>query len=319
MDFLTRNQDLRADPSKLLPGAKSALVFGFNYYQGDRATYYRSTPEPRVAQYARLRDYHRFLKDCCTKIGAACHTQASNFRVLVDSAPVLERAIARKSGSGFIGKNTCFISPTHGSFVLLAEILSTEIEPQPHASSPDPIDPNQRSARGGCGTCQRCQVHCPTGALDSAWQLDANRCLSYWTIEHRGTVPFEYWPHFKLYWFGCDICQLVCPWNRHATVAHRTDLARITEKLNLAEVATMDQPSYERMFGGSPMTRAKIAGLRRNALIAMAVTGHVELPQVLRLTAQDPDPVLVATTAQVQEWLADSSRHPQQNRKLPSD
>lgn len=304
MTFLERNQQFRQHPEALLPGAQSALVFALNYYQGDRSTYHYDTEQPRAAQYARLRDYHKVLKDRCGRIAAAIHlgpagdTDGCSYRVLVDSAPILERAVAGQTGRGFIGKNTCFISPDHGSFLLLAEVLSV----RPAEKSPAPIDPTVRTKNGGCGTCQRCQVHCPTGALDKAWTLDARKCLSYWTIEHRGCIPDEYWPWLGTYWFGCDICQLVCPWNRHARISTETGLRRIYGELDLAAVATMDQAFYEATFGGSPMTRAKREGLRRNATIAMAVTDHPGLAEVLDLLDGDPDAMLRETAARARQW-----------------
>jgi len=318
MTFLERNQMFREHPEALLPGAQSALVFALNYYQGDRSTFLENPGRPRVAQYARLRDYHKILKERCNRIAAALHhgaagdTHGCSYRVLVDSAPILERAIAGQTGRGFIGKNTCFISPEHGSFLLLAEVLSV----RPTDDPPPPINPNVRTKQGGCGSCQRCQVHCPTGALNTAWTLDARKCLSYWTIEHRGCVPEEYWPWFETYWFGCDICQIVCPWNRQAKVSTEYGLRRTFGEgdINLAQVALMDQSYYETTFGGSPMTRAKRSGLRRNATIAMTVTNHPALLEVLDALDHDPDEMLRETAARARQWLQTRQKVPTLDR-----
>jgi len=216
-------------------------------------------------------------------------------RVVVDSAPILERALAARTRRGFIGKNTCFIHPEKGSFFLLAEILLTLPLP---ADQPARVDVQHRGPDGGCGSCKRCQVHCPTGALNEAYQLDAKRCLSYWTIEHRGPVPEEFWPYLADYLFGCDICQLVCPYNRGAVVTSRTDLVRLGDLPSLLAIVTMDQASYVRWFGGTPMTRAKREGLQRNALIAMVVTNDGRLEEALASVTTESHPVLIETKRQ---------------------
>src|SRR5690606_35177168 len=157
-------------------------------------------------------------------------------RALVDTAPILERAMAAKSGVGFIGKNTCYIHHELGSFMHLAELMLT-IPVQLDAAQN--IDHQQRSRTGGGGSCQRCQTHCPTGALDHAYRLNASLCLAYWTIEHRGPVPTEFWPWFRHYWFGCDICQNVCPYNRGSRPPLPPENIRLSELPDLYTVATM--------------------------------------------------------------------------------
>jgi epoxyqueuosine reductase len=194
----------------------------------------------------------------------------------------LERAVAANTRLGFIGKNTCFIHPKQGSFFLLGEIISTHDFTE---SSPQEIRPSNNARdkeSGGCGTCKRCQVHCPTGALDEDYRIDARKCLSWWTIENRGPIPKEYWPWIGRYVYGCDICQLVCPYNRGLKVKESTaSLVKIKTEIDLFEMATLTQESYERLFGGTPTTRAKREGLVRNALIAMYVTKDPRLPQAL--------------------------------------
>lgn len=296
MQYLEENRELRRDPRALLAGARSVIVYGLGYFQGDLAPARSYAGPPRVAQYARIRDYHRVLwakggqvlEELLAKVGPG-HAG----RVVADSAPILERALAARSGRGFIGKNTCFIERDEGSFYVLAEILTT-LPPETPVSAPT----------DGCGTCRRCQVHCPTGALDQDYRLDANKCLSYWTIEHRGTIPERFWPWMRQYWFGCDICQLVCPYNRAAKEGdHIEALKRVPPVADLFEVATMAQPDYERMFGGTPMTRAKRDGLVRNALIAMRMMNDFRLDDALRLAEEiTPWPMVLATIAQVRAY-----------------
>lgn len=302
MAYLAENRALREDPRALLPGARTAVVVGLGYDQGDKAPA-RSEATPRVAQYARLKDYHKVLwrkgEAILTALHAALGPDAVG-RVVTDSAPLLERALAARAGAGFIGKNTCLIHPERGSFFLLGELL-TSLE-LPLTEGPA-VDPERRTAAGGCGTCRRCQVHCPTGALDDAYTLDANKCLAYWTIEHRGPIPERFWPWLKLYVFGCDICQLVCPYNRGSEPRAPAELVRVAKHPDLYEVATMTQADYERMFGGTPMTRAKRTGLVRNALIAMTVTHHARQPEaVAHARTHETDEVIRETLAQLERW-----------------
>lgn len=280
MGFLENHKHLRRDPRGLAPNLKTAIMVGFNYYQGDTRNMLRNGG-PYVAQYARLRDYHRVIRDLGEHVLAELPNilgQPVSGRVTTDSAPILERSHAARGGRGFIGKNTCFIQPKEGSFFLLGEILIDAVLP---TTIGPPVDPTLRGDSGGCGSCKRCQVNCPTGALDEAWNVDANKCLAYWSIEHRGEVPKEYWRWFGTYLFGCDICQLVCPYNRSVAEMSGTTLLRVDAAPDLYEIAMMDQATYERMFGGTPMTRAKREGLIRNALISMYVTKHPRLNEVL--------------------------------------
>ena len=304
MGYLESNLEIRRDPRALLPGAKSVILVALGYYLGDKLRPRRNDEPPRIAQYARLRDYHRELRKRAETVARDIREHHDNAmvgtRVVVDSAPILERALAARAGGGFIGKNTCFISPNFGSWLLLAEILSTVALP---ASSGPEVDASKRSEVGGCGTCRRCQVYCPTGALDHAYSLDANRCIAYWTIEHRGLIPEAIWPWLGQYYFGCDICQLACPYNRSAVVQNEQNLVKIATPPSLFEVAIMNQSAYERLFAGTPMTRAKRHGLKRNALIAMAVTKDSRLDEAMDLAVMnEPESVVADTVAQIQRW-----------------
>jgi epoxyqueuosine reductase len=301
MAFLENHPTVRADPRQYFAETQSVLVFCMSYWHPG----FETIAPPKVAGYARFRDYHKVLREKCTRIMEQFHRQtdsAKPYRVAVDSAPILERALAAQAARGFIGKNTLWIHPDFGSLVVLAEVFTAlEFEADEKAAA-IPLD--RKTNEGGCGPCRQCQVSCPTGALDSAYQLDATKCLSYWTIENRGTIPFEFWPHLREFYFGCDLCQTACPYN----IRPKKRLLAPTDmipQLNwiLFIVATMDQQVYERMFGGTPMTRAKRSGLRRNALIAMAVTGHPQLAEALEHVAVDGGYPLEETAAQVRQWL----------------
>lgn len=298
LDYLNKNKHLRKEPNKIFEGAQSSLVFGFSCYDGDRLNF-KSWKNPRVAQYARFYNYHKILK----KKGCKVLEQLQEFdkeikgRVLVDSAPVLERALASRTSKGFIGKNNMYIHPIYGSYLLLMEIfLNKAIE----EDKPAKIDVKSRSKNGGCGSCRRCEVHCPTGALTS-YSLDARKCISYYTIEHRGCIPVEYWKYLKLYLYGCDICQLSCPYNRK--IDFRQTEFRWDKNPSLYEIVKMTQSEYEYFFGGTPMTRAKRVGLRRNALIAMVVCGDKRLDLVIKDILLEKDPILEGTINQIDEFL----------------
>lgn len=270
MAYLEANMSLRCDPQGFFKGAKTALVFGFPYHHDSL-----ERSKPKVARYAQYKDYHRFMKKKAGEVLQGLKSMVPSelnveARIFVDSAPILERALAARTTHGFIGKNTLYIHPQFGSFLLLGEIISNVPF---EGSRKMEVDPSYRGEMGGCGTCRRCQVHCPTGALSKDFQLDARRCLSYWTIEHRGPIPEEFWPYLGEYLFGCDRCQDVCPYNRSVPEWQAAEgkvlLKSPMKTLSLFDVATMSPAQYADWFGGTPMTRAKIFGLRRNALIAM--------------------------------------------------
>ena len=280
MAFLEKHLDARKDPNRLLPGVKSAVVFALPYDAPQRR---KLNERPSIAKYALLGDYHKILRRALERIGGGLrkHFSEISYRAVVDTAPLFERSLAARTRLGFIGKNSCYIHPGSGSFLLLGILLLDQACDYDQGESPRP---DQRSELGGCGSCRRCQVHCPTDALQNDYTVDARRCLSYWTIEHRGPIPRHFWKWLGKYWYGCDICQDVCPYNRvsgERSVAARQFQRLHLSELDLAEVATMAQEDYERLFGGTAMTRAKKFGLQRNALIALYVTQDVRLPKLL--------------------------------------
>ncbi len=307
MEFLRNHLDVREHPEHILKGARSVFVFAYAY-RGELDEVDPILQESelqwtgKIAKYARLRDYHKFMRDRCETIIARILSMPAyaneSFRIAVDSAPVLERAFAKKTSHGFIGKNTCFIHPKIGSFILLGEIFSTIALA---SDEPAKIDHSQRTEEGGCGTCKRCQVHCPTGALDRDYILNAKKCISYWTIEHRGSIPTEIWPWLKEYVFGCDICQNVCPYNRRAPVSDQSTLERVAANIDLFYLATLTQEEYITKFAGTPVTRAKRHGLRRNALIAMYENKDSRLKEAMAFAAQDSHLDIDATIAQIRE------------------
>jgi epoxyqueuosine reductase len=226
-------------------------------------------PEPpgdlwrRVARYARGRDYHdvmgerlRTLEERVRAELPGCET-----RRYVDTGPVLERELAARAGMGAVGKNTMLLHPEGGSWFLLGELfLSLDIDPGP-----------VRPIEDLCGSCTLCLDACPTGALAEPYRLDANRCISYWTIEHRGALPAEARRMVGGWVFGCDVCQEVCPWNAAPAPAVHPEMELPPERgeLTLARLLGLPREEYVERFRGSPMKRAKLEGLQRNAAVAM--------------------------------------------------
>jgi len=294
MAYLQQHLNCRKNPQELLPGAKVAIIFGLPYQidKSDNEFRAESWGPPRAAQYARFEDYHKILRKKGEIIADNILQKQSSHvaRVVVDSAPILERALASKSSNGFIGKNTCYIHQEFGSFLLLGEILT----------SVDLLE-EKFEEKDGCGSCTSCETCCPTGAL-SNYSLDSQKCLAYWTIEHRGPIPEKFWPWLKIYYFGCDICQSVCPYNRLTTNNKLSEQITIRKFPSLFEVATMDQKKYENYFGGTPMTRAKRNGLRRNALIAMTVTKDSKLNEAIQLAKVDAGYPIAETLNQIEEY-----------------
>jgi epoxyqueuosine reductase len=203
-------------------------------------------------------------------------------RCYVDTGPLVERVYAKYAGVGWIGKNTCILNQKLGSWLFLGVIL-TSLGLQPDLPAPD-----------RCGTCTRCLDACPTDAFTGPYKLDSNKCISYLTIEKRGEIAAELRDGLGRQVFGCDICQDVCPWNRKAPATSAGEFQPRPELVNpaLEWLAQMNAEEFARTFRGSPVKRAKLGGLRRNAIIAMGNSGDHKFLPVLERLAEDPDPIL---------------------------
>jgi epoxyqueuosine reductase len=265
MQYLARRLDARLDPSRLFAGARSVLCVALQYFPLAGQEDPSGALWPRVARYARGVDYHGLIEDRLkaleARILAAFPETAS--RRYVDTGPVLERELAARAGLGAVGKNTMLLHPEAGSWFLLGELfLSLDLAPDvPLADL--------------CGSCTRCLEACPTGALPEPYRLDSNRCISYWTIEHRGDFPAGVAETLGEWVFGCDVCQEVCPWNREPQGADHPELAvpEHRRELDLAGLLRLGRDEYVERFRASPMKRAKLEGLKRNAAAALANRG----------------------------------------------
>ena len=254
MTYMARNIDKRLDPGLLVEGARSVISVALNYYPHERLP----DEVPQFAYYAYGKDYHDIVRE---KLGRLFEFVKSRYagvsgRYFSDSAPVLERFWAAQAGLGFIGKNTLLIIPGKGSYFFLGElIIDMELEYD------SPITRN-------CGKCRRCLDACPTGAIERPHYLNANKCISYQTIENRDEISPGIVPLLSNNVYGCDICQKVCPWNRYARPHTTPEFMPSDEflSLDLKKLIDMDEEDYRRIFHKSAVKRAKFSGLKRNVI-----------------------------------------------------
>jgi epoxyqueuosine reductase len=299
MAWLERNAQKRIDPQRVLPGAKSVICLAASYetispsrsrreeaqtYSGQ--SFVTSTPPTGiVARYARFDDYHDVLGERLKQLAQFVNNLGdADTRSLwyVDTGPVLERDFAQRAGLGFAGKHTNLISRRLGNWIFLAEILTTlELEP-------DALERNH------CGKCARCISACPTKAITAPFQLDARRCISYLTIELKGSIPVELRPAIGNRIYGCDDCLAVCPWNRFACEGRlmkpyaRPDLVAP----DLIELLRLDEAGFKSRFAGTPILRTKRRGLLRNVCVALGNAGDASALPHLQKAARDPEPLI---------------------------
>jgi epoxyqueuosine reductase len=300
LETRTETGDLRrVSATHAAPWVRSMVVCALNYSADRPYSVEASDPERGwISRYAwGSKDYHDALLPRLRQVEAAIKRLAAERNVAVetrsyiDTGPILERVYAKYAGIGWFGKNTCIIHQKMGSWLFLGVIL-TSLELPADTAAPD-----------RCGSCTRCIDACPTQAIIAPGKLDARLCIAYLTIEKRGTVPEELRPAMGHHIFGCDICQDVCPWNNKTGNAPPTSLPEFQPQEQLYHpelrwLARMDEETYRRVFRGSPIKRAKYAGLRRNVAIAMGNSGNQELMADLQELAKDDDPVV----AEHAEW-----------------
>jgi epoxyqueuosine reductase len=280
MEYLERTAALRADPGAVLPGVRSIVCLSWPY----PASAPIAADGSRIARYAVGPDYHGTLRDRAQKVAERVVERIGRFRfrACVDSAPLSERAFAAAAGLGWIGKNGCLIDPDHGSFLLLAEIL-TDLD----------LPPDSPLAEQ-CGACVRCLSECPTDAFLEPGLLDAARCIAYWTIEHRGPIPDEVKPQIGENVFGCDVCQEVCPWNGPLLRDAPPEEAEVPTR---AEWLATGPGEWRRRWGGTALARAGRRGVQRNAAISAGACGQ-------RSTL----PAVAAARSAGERGLADAAR-----------
>lgn len=283
MGYLPRSAERRSDVRKVLPSAQSVIVTGTLYNAGHPYSTERAdATRGEVARYAWSRDYHHVIGDRLHALLAwmnDAHGEPFEARAYVDTGPVQERVFAQYAGLGWIGKNTCVINPELGSWLLLGAIVCSL-----------PLEPDA-PALDQCGTCTLCLEACPTGAFAAPYQLDARKCLSYLTIEYRGSIPRAQRDAIGNHIFGCDICQEVCPWNT-APVRTTDPSWSSRQELSLASLIDLWRCSDEELaafIGDSAMTRTGVRGLRRNLAIALGNSGDARAAAALAESAPPDD------------------------------
>lgn len=252
MDFMVNYTDVRLNPSLLLDNAKSIICVILNYYPPVR----QPSDHPQIAYYAYGKDYHDIMKVKLNQLLDFIKTKDANIkgRVFCDTAPILERYWAAKSGIGFIGKNSMLTDPRKGSYFFLGELI---IDKELGYDQPLKLS---------CGNCTRCMDACPTKAIEKPYTINSNKCISYQTIENRGEIAAQIIPFLNNCVYGCDVCQQVCPWNKFA-VPHNTKEFNPTKELlelNYERLINLTEEEYRRLFKGSAVKRAKYKGLKRN-------------------------------------------------------
>lgn len=270
MAWLEKNNDRRLEPKNIIPEARSILCLGLNYYQ----------PAPprrgRIAKYALGKDYHKAITK---KLKRICRVMREEFdsaqKPYVDTGPVLEKPIAVQAGLGWQGKSTILLNRQQGTWLFLGFIFTT-------------LDlPADEPAREHCGACTRCIDACPTGAITAPFQLDARRCISYLTIEHKGAIPLEFRRAIGDRIYGCDECLDVCPWNRWASETRETKFA-IREYPDLRDMLAWSEDEFTEAFAGTPIKRAGLSRWQRNICVALGnIGGEDDLPALRKIAASD--------------------------------
>lgn len=255
MGYLTRNKEKRYDPRLLVEGTKSIVTVLYNYFPKQEIG---SSIKYKIAKYAYGNDYHDVLKRKMRQLLARIETQTGELegvRIFVDSAPVLDRAWAVRCGLGFIGKNTSLIHPKKGSFFFIG-----------HLFLPLELKETGKTMTNHCGRCTKCIDACPTGALESPFHIDARKCISYLTIEYKGSLAGIDPKTFKGWMYGCDICQDVCPYNRFAQPNNEPEFQPSEQLMNMKESdwEKLNQADFESLFKHSAVQRAGFEGLKRN-------------------------------------------------------
>jgi epoxyqueuosine reductase len=309
MEWMTRGAEKRADPQKVLPGARSVIVVALNYFQGDPPAQSLAAAAGRIARYAWGDDYHELMLLKLEKLSGFLSEQGGIQKCYVDTGPILERDYAAEAGVGWHGKSTMLIDPNLGTWFFLGEILTTLELP-----ADAPQEPR-------CGTCQRCIVACPTGAITEPHRLDARRCISYLTIELKGSIPLELRPLIGDRIYGCDDCLDACPWNRFASISREAAFAAgpgIGRPLR--DYLSLDDVAFRALFRRSPIRRIKRRGFLRNVCVALGNVGdHEDLP-ALQCAACDAEPLIAEHAAwaidQIEARLRASSETPSTDGNL---
>jgi epoxyqueuosine reductase len=282
MRYMERGEEKRRDPQKILADARSIVILAMNYFQGGAQAGDTPAATGKIARYAWGVDYHDLIQSKLGEIDKFLRAFGGQQKCYVDTGPVLERDHAAQAGIGWHGKSTMLIDERLGTWFFLAEVLTT-LELPPDEAVPD-----------RCGTCRRCINACPTGAITAPHRLDARRCISYLTIELKGSIPLELRPLIGDRIFGCDDCLDACPWNRFAQVSHEAAFfARpSTVAIPLRDYLSLSDDEFRALFRNSPIKRIKRRGFLRNVCVALGNIGDSSDLPALKGAAADPEPLI---------------------------
>lgn len=291
MAWLERNQERRCDPREVLPGCRAVICLGMNYYPGSSS----GNDQYRIARYSWNDDYHDLIGDQLKAMDAALQALGGTQRYYVDTGPVLERDFATDAGLGWNGKSTVQIHRKYGTWLFLAELLTTLplIADSPFGDH--------------CGKCTRCITACPTQAIIAPHRVDARRCVSYLTIEHKGAIPLEFRRAIGDRIYGCDDCLSACPWNRFAQLSQHAQFHARTEifEHSLSDFLGFDDETFRRVFARSPIKRIKRNRFLRNVCIALGNVGTRDDLPALEAARIDADPLIAEHAAwAIEEILA---------------
>lgn len=285
MDWMAARADQRASPRSLWPEARSVIALGMSYAPAsDPLALAEARSRGRISVYAQGKDYHDTVKKALKALARWLVAETgAEVKVFVDTAPVMEKPLASAAGLGWQGKHTNMVSGEHGSWLFLGSIF-TSLELEPDAAHSDQ-----------CGSCTACQTACPTDAFPSPYRLDARRCISYLTIEHKGPIPEEFRKAIGNRIYGCDDCLAVCPWNKFAESAAANEAFAPRAELTapaLADLLALDDAAFRQVFSGSPIKRIGRDRMVRNAAIAAGNSGDGRLIEPLRALVEDGSPIV---------------------------
>ena len=285
MSYIGRGEKKRKNPDLVLEGVKSILCFSTNYHTVEKdMSYVEHRDTADISVYALNKDYHdtitprlRQMEEKIQQEFEGCRT-----RIYVDTGPILEKPLAQQAGLGWIGKHTNLLTQGRGSWYFLSEIL-TDVDLPPSQPADD-----------HCGTCRSCIDICPTDAIIAPYVLDSKRCISYLTIELKGVIPVEFRKAIGNRIYGCDDCQIVCPWNSYAVRTDEPDFQQKQDTLKLIELIQINQEMFSRRFKGSPIKRIKRRGLLRNVAVALGNSGNKQAIPILLKVLDDEEPLIRA-------------------------
>ncbi len=312
MGWMATTAERRRAPRSLWPEARSVIVLGTNYGPaGDPLALLDARDRGNVSVYAKGRDYHDLVKSRLKQLARFIHQRyAAEVKVFVDTAPVMEKPLAQEAGLGWQGKHTNLVSRAFGSWLFLGEVFTT-LELPPDEAETD-----------HCGQCRRCLDVCPTGAFSAPYRLDARRCISYLTIEHKGPIPQELRAAIGNRIYGCDDCLSVCPWNKFAQRSREAAFAPRAERSapRLADLAQLDDASFREVFSGSPIKRVGRDRFVRNVLIALGNCGDPGVLPTVRRRLSDDSPLVRAMAIWALGRLADPAEFARERAaRLPGE